>query len=78
MLDGGRVCLMGRYGSGSDVPEFLAGYKTMVFATRAKARAWIQKNYGYIKSRPDLRSEPHGWKTPVAVRVTVNIKEART
>lgn len=77
-LDGYRAHLMGRfYADNTKVPEFLAGYTIMVFYTRAKARKWIQKNYGYIKTRPDLLCEPHGWKMPVAVQVTVSIKEVR-
>jgi len=39
--------------------------------TRAEARAWILKNYGYIKTRKDLREPPHNWRVPLAVRVKV-------
>jgi hypothetical protein len=41
------------------------------FRTRAECRAWIEKNYGYIKKRTDLKREPHGWRLPVAVKVKV-------
>jgi len=46
-----------------------------LFVTRREARAWIEKEFGYIKEREDLRREPHGWRMPIAVRVTIQ-KEA--
>ena len=42
-----------------------------LFKTRAAARAYIQKKYGYVATRPDLRAEPHGWRMPQAVRVEI-------
>ena len=42
-----------------------------LFRTRLEARAFIDEAYGYIRHRPDLRAEPHGWRMPVAVRVVV-------
>jgi hypothetical protein len=42
-----------------------------LFRTRSKAREWINVNYGYIRIRPDLRQEPHGWRIPVAIRVKI-------
>ena len=42
-----------------------------LFPTRAKARAYRDERYGYIREREDLRREPHGWRLPKAVRVTV-------
>jgi hypothetical protein len=42
-----------------------------LFRTRREARAWIEREYGYIRRRPDLRAEPHGWRMPVAVRVEI-------
>lgn len=42
-----------------------------LFHTRAEARQWIVAKYGYIRQSPDLRREPHGWKTPIPVRVKV-------
>ncbi len=47
----------------------------LLFKTRADARAHIKRYYGYISTRPDLRCEPHGWKMPMAVKVTVKIEE---
>ena len=42
-----------------------------LFRTRGEARAHIELRYGYIRRRPDLRSEPHDWRMPVAARVEV-------
>jgi len=39
--------------------------------TRREMREYIEKRYGYIRKRPDLRSEPHGWKMPIPVRVWI-------
>jgi len=58
-LDGRREHLMGRGGA---LP---------LFKTREEARTHIKQNYLYIKNRPDLRREPHGWKMPIPVRVTI-------
>ena len=45
-----------------------------LFKTRREARAWIDDRVGYIRGRADLRREPHGWRVPKAVRVTVTIR----
>jgi len=45
--------------------------KPVLFTTRRAARYYIEQSYGYIRKRPDLRAEPHGWKMPVPVKVTV-------
>ena len=75
-LDGKTEYLMGRFGwQVESVPGYVAGYTTAVFKTRQDAREFIRKRYGYIRERPDLRREPHGWKTPVPVRVTVQVAE---
>ena len=42
-----------------------------LFSTRQFARNYISLKYGYIKTRADLRSPPHNWRMPVAVKVTV-------
>lgn len=44
----------------------------VMFATRAEARAFIDREYGYIRHRVDLQVEPHGWRLPVPVRVKVS------
>lgn len=45
----------------------------LLFSTRREARAWIEIHYGYIRHRPDLRREPHGWQMPLAVRAAVSM-----
>lgn len=50
------------------------GVYPYLFRTRREARALIQEKWGYIKRRPDLRREPHGWKMPRPVRVTVTMQ----
>lgn len=45
----------------------------MIFDTKHQAQAFIAGNYGYIAKRS--RKEPHGWKMPIAVRVTITITE---
>lgn len=44
-----------------------------LFRTRHEARRWIETKYGYIRTRPDLKAEPHGWSMPLAVRVLVTL-----
>jgi hypothetical protein len=43
-----------------------------LFCTRAECRKFIKDKYGYIKTRKDLRIEPHGWRLPVPVKVKVS------
>ncbi len=50
------------------------GCLPVLFRTRREARKFIDAEYGYIRTRPDLREEPHGWKVPVPVRVEVREK----
>lgn len=57
------------------VPVHLDGYTTALFRTREEARGHIRQHFGYIRRRPDLRAEPHGWKMPVPVKVRVSIEE---
>ena len=74
-LDGKTEHLMGRHHpSMPKVPDHLAGYTKIVFSTRQGAREFIREHYGYIRERADLRREPHGWKMPVPVQVTVQIE----
>lgn len=53
-----------------------AGTVPLLFLTRREARDYIRNLYGYIKDRPDLRAEPHGWRLPRAVKVHVHLREA--
>lgn len=63
LLDGKREHLLG---DGHDLP--------LMFLTRKECRAHIKEHYGYITTRPDLKVEPHGWKTPQPVRIAVAIQ----
>lgn len=51
------------------------GTQPHLFETRAKARAFIAEKYDYFARRPDLRAEPHGWRMPRAVKVSVQLTE---
>lgn len=55
--------------SGNEHLMFRGPAQPALFPTRAAARAYIAKTYGYIARRPDLRAHPHGWRMPVPVRV---------
>lgn len=44
-----------------------------LFRTREQARRFAAQEYGYIRRRKDLRTEPHGWRIPKPVRVSVNV-----
>lgn len=43
----------------------------VLFRTRREARAFAEMKYGFIKTRQDLRVEPHGWRFPKPVYVNV-------
>lgn len=60
-LDGTTVHFMGRH--------------VDVFSSREAARIYIQDKYGYIKTRPDLQQEPHGWKMPIPTKVKITMSE---
>ena len=47
-----------------------------LFLTRQEARNYANERYGYIKTRQDLRREPHGWRMPKPVRLTISIRGA--
>jgi hypothetical protein len=42
-----------------------------LFRTRREASTWAHEKYGYIKTRSDLRAEPHCWRVPRVVRVQI-------
>lgn len=62
-LDGKQEYLVG---DGKGLP--------LVFLSRSACRAYIQNHYSYIRTRPDLKVEPHGWKMPQAIKVLVSVK----
>ncbi len=73
-IDGKREYLLGCLNKRADnVPPFVAGYSKMAFKSRKEAREYIKKNFGYIKNRSDLRAEPHGWKMPIPIKISVEI-----
>lgn len=41
----------------------------VLFHSRQEARSFCNENYGYIKTRKDLRKEPHGWRLPRPVKI---------
>jgi len=45
----------------------------VLFRTRRACREFIKDKYGYIKDREDLRTEPHGWRLPRAVKVKIEV-----
>lgn len=45
------------------------------FDTRRQAREYLSETYGYLRDRPDLTREPHGWKMPKVVKVRVVVEE---
>ena len=42
-----------------------------LFRTKREAAQWIEIKHGYLRNRLDLRREPHGWKMPIPISVTV-------
>jgi hypothetical protein len=46
-----------------------------LFKTRRQANEFINTRWGYIRDREDLRTPPHSWRIPLAVKVTVMITE---
>lgn len=49
----------------------------VLFTSRSRARDYVKERYGYIADRADLRGEPHGWRVPKVVRVSVTVTERR-
>lgn len=64
---------MARWQGNPLTPSRLIG--SYEFRTRRECRVWIEREYGYIRKRPDLRRPPHEWRVPRAVRVTVTVTE---
>lgn len=42
-----------------------------IFRTRHLAQNFIEAKYGYIRNRADLQAEPHGWRIPKVIKVTI-------
>lgn len=47
----------------------------VLFPIRQDARDFANEYYGYIRARPDLQREPHGWQMPVPVKVAVSYED---
>ena len=45
----------------------------LLFKSKKKCSEYIKDRYGYISKRKDLRAEPHGWRMPQPVKVTVQV-----
>ncbi len=45
-----------------------------LFGTKREATEWIKEHYAEYATRRDLRAEPYGWRMPIPVRVTVEVK----
>lgn len=46
----------------------------ILFKTKRETLERIQSEFGYIRGRKDLRSEPHGWRMPKPVRVIIKAR----
>lgn len=66
---------MARWQGNPLTSSHLIGITSGGWRTRAQCREWIEKQYGYIRDRPDLREAPHFWRVPRAVKVTVTVTE---
>lgn len=76
-----RWAVFWRSGDGKERGDrhFMWNYATtLTFNTRREARAYIEEQYGYIRTRPDLRQEPFRWRLPEAVRVDVILRKHKT
>ncbi len=51
------------------------GMTPSIYRTRREAREVIERTYGYIRNRPDLQREPHGWKMPKVIRIRATYEE---
>ncbi|KKK83760.1 hypothetical protein LCGC14_2790120, partial [marine sediment metagenome] len=49
----------------------------VLFRTRSECRTYLKDRYGYITERQDLRDEPHGWRMPQAVKITITMEEMK-
>lgn len=43
--------------------------RPLLFDTRREAREYREQKYGYLRSRPDLKAEPFGWRMPLPIKV---------
>lgn len=50
--------------------------RPLLFVTKREAIKYAVAEYGFIRTRNDLRSPPHNWRMPRPVRVEVVLKQA--
>ena len=66
-------------GSPSRCPRHFMGEAgrgmALLFRTRAQARAYRDKEWGYFRTRTDLRGAPFHWRLPRVIKVDVTIRE---
>lgn len=64
----------------SDIKAMVEATRPMMvsplFETKRGCQLYIKEKYGYLARRPDLRKEPHCWRMPKPVSVTVTVREA--
>ena len=72
-LNGKKEYLVGAYAR-STIPELRGCTGSMMFLTRSDCREYIEKTFGYIRQRTDLRDEPFGWRMPKPVKIVVSVK----
>lgn len=82
LLDGERKSLVGNvcapHGDGhSPIKPAGKAQTALTFRTKREAAAFIKQQFGYIAKRPDLRTEPHGWKMPRPVRVRITVEQIK-
>ena len=76
-LDGEKRFFFGKYNCPNiregieKIPSSMNGHTLLLFNTRKEARKFIKENYSFIRTRKDLRKEPHGWRMPKPVKVNV-------
>ena len=46
----------------------------LLFTSRAAAKTYVNDVWGYLRNRPELRKEPHGWRMPKPIKVRVVLK----
>lgn len=50
--------------------------KPVIFKTRREAQIFAKERFGYVKNRPDLKAEPHGWLPPKVLKVELEFRVA--
>lgn len=75
--EGDRWAIVERRDNRLDGPASWIHFQNLepkLFRSRESARLYVKERFGYLKSRPDLFAEPHGWRMPKVVRVTITVE----